>query len=430
MQGYLKQLIRSDARRSSASLFTNAGFLILNTLLGSLFGYVFWLIATRLYNPVEIGIGAAYISAITLLSTLGDMGLGITVIRFAPSLDQEKIGFFNTSAIAVAISTLIFSVGFIMTSHVWSPELNLTEQASWLVVAFVVAALSFSLAQFADRLYIAFERSYFLLIRNLLFNVIRIAFIVIFARQLKATGLLLAVGGAALITLIISISFYTPRVLPGYRIANELVWGTVYRKAKYTIGNHISQLLWSLPALVYPLIVLKILGAKANAQFYTSWMIANLLFILPTALSTSVFANISNTQDSGHGKIWKIMWWTLLGVAPVVVVLIPISGLVLGFFGSEYASGGRALLTLLLLSIFPYTVLSYMIVDYRIRQETRALIWLTGLTAIVCLVLVIIFGSSLGMIGVGIGWISGITFGMLFGIYVYFIDKLKISSYP
>ena len=413
------QFTRDGDWKPWTSLFTNASFLILNTLLGSLFGFAFWMIATRIYNPVEIGIGAAYISSITLLSTLGDMGLGITLIRFAPTSGQQKKGFINTSAIAVAACTFVFATVFVFGAPLWSPEFKFLANTSWLVLGFVGTALSFSLAQFTDRLFIAFENSQYLVFRNLLFNVIRIAFLVLFAHSFRVFGLLLSIGVAALITLFVSILVFVPRVITGYRVSKEFAWLSVFGKARYTIGNHISQLLWNLPQLLYPLLIINFLGARSNALFYTSWMIANLLFILPTALSTSAFANISNSQGAGRSRIWKIMRWTLVCEIPVVLGMVAFSGFLLGMFGNEYARGGT-LLNLLLLSIFPYTVISYMIVDYRICQDTRGLVCLVGFTAIVSIILVVGLGCEFSITGIGIGWIVGQTLGMIFGFFSNF----------
>src|SRR3954447_8844939 len=83
----------------SQSLAANSVALIATTLAGSAFGFLFWLLAARVYSPAQVGLGAAAISALTLLTTIGEMGLGTALIRFLPGAGQQQARFLNVTLV-------------------------------------------------------------------------------------------------------------------------------------------------------------------------------------------------------------------------------------------------------------------------------------------------------------------------------------------
>src|SRR5688572_14243807 len=96
------------------SVFLNSFFLVGNTIVNSGIGFLFWMIATRIYFPAEVGIGAAYVNVITLIAMLGDMGLGIVMIRYLVGLGVRQQSFITSSALSVTLFALLFSVLFMI----------------------------------------------------------------------------------------------------------------------------------------------------------------------------------------------------------------------------------------------------------------------------------------------------------------------------
>ncbi|MCA9928193.1 MAG: lipopolysaccharide biosynthesis protein [Anaerolineales bacterium] len=403
-------------------LFVNTSFMIANTLAGSAFGFLFWMVVTRFYDVAQVGTGVAYIAAITLLANLSEMGLGIALIRFAPTIDQQN-KFINTNMTAVAFSTLIITGLFLAGTAVWSPELQALTGLNWQTALFWAAALAFSVAQFLDKLFVAFEATHFMLLRNVAAHLIRLGVVASFGRILGAAGILLAVGIGAVVTLLLSSLIFAPRTLSGYVPRFDWDWQMLWSKAQYSLGNHFSQLLWNVPPLIYPLIIVSLLGAEANAHFYISWMIANVLFVFPTALSMSVFARAANENGMDHRQFWRIMTGTLAGLLPLVGVMMALSAFLLRLFGGAYVTGGQQLLIFLLLSALPYTVNTFVVVSYRIRKHIRGVVFVSGFTALVCLIMVVVLGKLQGVAGIGIGWLVGQSVGLLFSLSYWRFEK-------
>src|SRR5439155_20586695 len=203
--------------------------------------------------------------------------------------------FINSALASVAASSLGAAALFALGTPIWSPELGELGHPGLACGVFVGATAAFSLSQLLDRVFVAFEAAHFLFLRNLGLNVVRVALIVTVGRPFGATGLVVALGGGAGVTLLLAAALGIPRAVPGYRLRSGFAWGLLRDKLGYTLGNHVAALLWGAPMVVYSLLVVNMLGPSANGHFYISWMVANMLFVVPTSVATSAFARAANS---------------------------------------------------------------------------------------------------------------------------------------
>ena len=104
-----------DLWERNQDLLRNAGSLAATTGLTSIFGFVFTIVAARVFLPNEVGWGNAAINAMQLFGTIGMFGLNTMLIGELPKLKgRDRGGLFAasmaTSAIGSAILGLIFAV--------------------------------------------------------------------------------------------------------------------------------------------------------------------------------------------------------------------------------------------------------------------------------------------------------------------------------
>jgi O-antigen/teichoic acid export membrane protein len=415
----LPTIVESESR----SLITNSAFLIATTLAGSCFGFLFWLAAAHCYTPEQVGVGAACISAVALLSALGEGGLSTALIRFAPGMGSRQVTFINSALIAAAACTLTLSGAFALGTPVWAPELGRLASSGSYLGLFLLTTMFFSLGQLLDNVFIAFQATQFMFVRNLVAAVMRLVFLLTVGRLLGGMGLWLAVGVAALVTLGISTLVFVPRVVGGYRMWPLFSWSLLRDKAGYALGNHFGGLLLSAPALIYPLIVVALLGAKATAYYYTSSMIAGILLIVPDAVSRSAFARSANRADRGNQTFWQTLRRTLIIMIPITVIFILSAPLVLRIFGEAYVAAGSALLSYLGISAVPNTIIVFVIVYHRIHRNTHSVVWISGLVAAICLLLSIGFAAKYGLVGIGIGWLAGQVLGVVIAVWTLRVDR-------
>lgn len=396
------------------SILRNSGFLIVNSFGSTALGFLFWLVVARTADTAQVGIGAAYITSITFLANVGQLGLGVAVIRFAKAMHWRQSQFINTCLSIVASITILSALAFAFGTSIWLPELTILSQINGQLLLFVAASLAFSIGQFLDRVFIAYETTQLMFARTMAANLLRVVLIIPLVYWFGATGFPVAVGIGALISIAVSFIFFMPRILPGYQFRLEIEWNLVYDKLLYSISNLVSIVLWTAPQTIYPLIIVKLLGAEANAHFYISWMLANLLFVIPTSISTSTFARSVSDPDQYAKKFWQTMWLTVGGLVPIVIVMAGSSKLLLSVFGQAYVEAGRPLLILFLLSAFPYAVNTFFIVHHRIQKNIRSVILLSGSVTIACFLLIVISVNQYKLSGVGIGWVAGQAIGVLF----------------
>ena len=77
----IKQQIRDP-------LYRNSLFLMANTTVMTGLGFFFWIVVARFYSEAEVGLGAATISAISLLALFSRLGLDFALIRFLPKAEK------------------------------------------------------------------------------------------------------------------------------------------------------------------------------------------------------------------------------------------------------------------------------------------------------------------------------------------------------
>lgn len=121
-------------------LFKNSLFIMLTSVSSTGFGFIFWILAAKLYPAEDVGIATALISSMALLVLLSRFGLDFSIIRFFPSNDKSMI--FNTSAIITTFFVVVFGVIFIIGVDVFSPELHLLKSTQNAVLYLIFLAAS------------------------------------------------------------------------------------------------------------------------------------------------------------------------------------------------------------------------------------------------------------------------------------------------
>jgi len=72
------------------SLYRNSLFLVANRGLVVLTGFVFWMVATRLYPVDDVGLAVAFVSSSQLIGSFALFGFDSSIIRFFNSYDRSR----------------------------------------------------------------------------------------------------------------------------------------------------------------------------------------------------------------------------------------------------------------------------------------------------------------------------------------------------
>ena len=353
-------------------LYRNAMYILWVNSLPGILGIVFWWIASRLYSAEEIGLGAAIISAIVLVSGIAGLGTFAGVIRFLPEA-KEPVHFLNSMYTLILLSSS-FAGGLYLTGiQIWTPNLLILQTNTSYMLVFMLAMLMTPLSTLVIHTFIAQRCSHYASLFVAISNILRLALVYFFVRQ-GAIGVVASIALALLVSLAILMYLFLPRILPDY--VYRWSWDTGIYKAvlPYSVGNYIVSLIAQLAQTLLPIMILEGSGPQANAYAYIPLQLSFATTTFGFSLATSAFAEAAH-QDAKSGNL--LMRSTILGlvISAILTFIILIGAPVfMGWFGAVYAQESTGLLRLAALA-GPFMVLNQnyytqLRLQKRIRQLT------------------------------------------------------------
>jgi len=376
-----------------------------NTIVAAGLGFFFWMVVAKFYTEAEVGLGAAIISAASVLGLLSTLGLGIALIRFLPKA-EKPVDMINTCFTLGGIVAVALAAIFVAGVGLWSPALGFIKDNAIFVVAFVSFVLFFTLSTLMESTFIARRRAEFALSRSAISSLLKISLAVLLVLFFHAFGIVGSWGIAIIVAFVISLFFFVPRVQNGYKPMPKLDVGIINNTWRYSAGNYLAVLFLSAPALVLPIMVVNLLGAEQNAYFYIAWMIAGLLFAIPMAVSRSLFAEGSHFEEELGVNVRRSLRFIFVLLIPAIIIIFLAGKWLLLIFGEGYSANALMLLWILGLSSILVGVNSVYMSTLRVAGRIRELVIISGFIAIAVLLASYLFTPATGIVGIGYAWIT------------------------
>ena len=382
-------------------LIRNSFFIMASSFVAAGFGFFFWMIAARLYSQAQVSVATALMSSMGLLILISRLGLDQSVIRFFPSRDKNRV--LGTAIIVPTAVALGAGLIFIAAIDVISPELAVVRTVAPLYLIFLGA---YSITWVLEGALNALRKSEYYFTLNLLYGS-RILFLVplVFLGAMgifSAFGLSFVLGLALALVLLARCSV---RPAPGIdRAFLREAW-------QFSAGAYVAGILMSAPNMVIPIMVLHVLGAESTANYYITYAIVSILFMIPYAFTTSLFV-----EGSHGGEMKKSVLRTLAGMfallIPAIIGLSLFGEQILDLIGKDYVEGA-ALLQVLALSALFVSVCQTFISIAKVRSDIRSLIILSGFVSVALLGLGYTLMHRFGLIGMGYAWFGTYAAGTL-----------------
>lgn len=388
-------------------LYKNAYYLMAAGVVTSILGFVFWISAARLYPPEDVGLASAAISAVMLLSGLAQLGLGFGIIRFAPSADESFVPMINSSLTIAGLTSLAVGAIFLGGVGLWSPALSFLSESPIYISMFLLFTLAFALYGITNQIFISKRATQFAFFKAVIEGGIRILLLWLVVLSFGAISIFFSATLGIVIGVLVTLFLFLPLVHRGYLPIPTLRRDIINEIIRYSLGNYLSLLLWGLPAVMYPLMVVNILGAEPNAYFYIAWAIAGMLFVLPAAISFSVFAEGSHQEELLLTNARKALKFGMLVAIPGIILLCTLADKILLIFGEAYSQEAVTLLIVLALSALPLTVNQIYLAVHRVKKNIKMVVIISATAALLSLGLSYPLMLWLGITGVGIGFILG-----------------------
>lgn len=414
-----------------ALLYTNAVYLVADVAVVSIFGFAFWTIAARLYSPVQFGLASATMAAIILLARISQVGLDYGIIRFLPGAGEKANAMVNSCFTIAGLIALVAALIFIGGLNLWSPALIYIRHPLPALL-FIFLTVSYTLFLIIERAFIARRYAKYVLLKNAVAGVLKVSAVVLLAFLISAGVIVVSWGLATFLALPLALFWFLPRVQPGYNLRLGINQKLIGPMLHFSLGNYIAGLLWIAPFMLFPLIVVNILGAEMNAYFYVPWIIAQTLFGIPLAVSYSLFAEGSVDEQSLQPNIGKSLKVCLLILAPAIVLLFLFSSPLLLLFGSSYSESGSTLLRILAVSAIPSSINYIGLSAMRVRKNTGWVLIVSGLSACLALGSGYFLMTRMGLTGIGVAWLATQILVALFIIVFLFYNRHRelISGIP
>jgi O-antigen/teichoic acid export membrane protein len=379
---------------------------MLSSVTNALFGFVFWIIAARLYSTYAVGIAAAIVPAAALLEGLSGLGLSYGLVRFLKS-SQNQVEFINSVLTLTGLLSLAVAGIFITGLRIWSPGLSILRDNPYYLVVFLLYVPMLVLDDLTDWVMVAGRQARFVLIHSLAFNILRLSLLVLLAVFLHSFGIFGSWSAATFVALMVSMFLLLPRAQSGYHIFFKMDRKAMPEVLRFSFLNYLGDLFWSMPSVVLPIIVLNLLGAKSNAYFYIAWMMSYILTMIPAAVAESLLAEGSYDQNRLKNNIWRSLKMIAIVLIPAVLLVWFLADKLLLFYGGQYAENGATLLRWLALATFPFAINIVYFTIKRIQKQVKQIIVLAASMAVIVVLTSYLLLPRLGINGVGIAWLAG-----------------------
>jgi O-antigen/teichoic acid export membrane protein len=392
--------------KTNKIVLSNSSSLIGTTAISSVIGFFYWLLAARRFSPEAVGIASASISAMMLLSTAGVLGFGTLLIGELPQQPGREKTLITTALITVGITGAVLGILFALGAPWLSPGLRALSESFANISLFSFGVCLTAIALVLDQAMIGLLRGGLQFWRNIIMAVAKLGILLIASFYLSTRSGLIIYGAwvaGILISLVVIGSWV---ILRNRRIREYFPqWGLLRQLGRPAISHHALNLSLQVTGLILPLLVTTILSVSMNAYFYTAWMIANLAFVGPAALTTVLYAVVAADKDELIQKIrltLKLSLWVGLLTSGVLIVG---SSLLLNFFGTAYAQEAAWCLRILGLGVFPLIIRTHYVAIYRIFDRIVSAAKIMALCSINELVFAAIGAWKGGLAGLSLGWL-------------------------
>lgn len=385
-------------------LYRTGYALTINTAGTAALGFIFWAVAAHLYDRQAVGRSSALLSALLLMSTLTQFNLNIVLQRFLPQAGRSASRLIGISYAVSSLAAFPVAVGFVLLMPRLSAQWHFLAGSPLLGVVFIAAAVIWAIFSLEDDALIGLRRAMVVPVENAGYGMLKLGLLVWSAGMLRTAGIFVSYVVPLLVVIpVINWLIFRRYTGRGRQAGNETGF-RVREIARFTSIDYLAALLNQAYGTLLPLLVLSVLGAAVNGNFYIAWTIAMVPTMVAVNFNTSLIVEAMTTPgrlaELTRGTLLRSVAVTLLGTLALVVG----GRLILMIYGTSYAAHDYALLAVLALATIPRSLvaLSWSL-DQVAGRVSRAAFTQAALA-------VLVLGGAryllrdFGVMGVGFAW--------------------------
>jgi len=396
-------------------LYRSSFALMLTTGLNGILGFAYWVLAARLYPATAVGLGAGAISAMTLVSSMGWVGLQFVLLRYVPVASRAQARLVRVcyaAAIAIAlVATAIFLAGFARLAG-----LGILTESPLTIVLFSLSIIFWVLFSLQDPVLIGLRRAGWVPVENATFGAIKAALLVALAASASAWAILGAwVLGLVGLVVVINVALFgrllTKERTVQSRLPNER------QLVRFATGHHFVAVTAAIPDSLVSLLNLSFMPGAANAYYYSAWAVSFSFRLLAVNMSNALIVEGALAESKVRSLVKQVSRMAFVVVIPLVVVVVAGAAPIMAAFGPKYAQAAN-LLRLFAVALIPFTILNFVIAVERIRERVGRAMLIAGASTALTIGLDLWLIPSAGLTGAGWGWLIGQTVGAVIAVWL------------
>jgi O-antigen/teichoic acid export membrane protein len=353
----------------------NAAALYGTTIVTSILGFVYWFLAARLAPAAAVGTASAIQSAAQFLGIFCVIGLNTLLISELAADKSQARSVMLTAAAGVGVAAYIISAGVGIGLASLSSTLRHGLNGPGGILTFAVLSAFTTVLVLLDDACIGLLRGDLQLRRNAVFAVSKLALlpllIWVWASQSGAELVIAWLIGLAIS--LVTLSVQLAKLTKGQ--STHLDFGRIFAQRKLVMGHHWLNLSIQSPRLILPVLVAIIVGPKANAAFTAAFLVVSFVNVIPSQLSTVLFALAPGDEEDLHHQVRKTMRICLVISVVTAPLFVIFAGLILRIFGHDYVSATVAL-AILGFATYPQTIKAHYVAIARVRGRMQnAALW-------------------------------------------------------
>jgi O-antigen/teichoic acid export membrane protein len=393
---------------STEPLFRSAYALILSTLASGVLGIAYWVLAARNYPPRELGEASAAISAMIMLSSFAQLNLFSGLTRFVPRAGSATGSLVGWAYLASAAAALVLATLFVILAPGLAPGLAFLHKGGIAAGAFVIAVALWGVFALQDGVLTALRQASWVPVENALFGVAKLGLLIAFAPVFVDGGIFASWTIPVLLAVMPVNLLIFRRLIPRHRAAHGDGRGFRPREiSRFVAVDYVSSLLAQSYTGALPLIIVALLGAKANASFYVAYAFVAALDLVSANMATSLTVEGAHAEARLREYTRRLLKRSTLLLAPAVVLFLLAAPYLPRLLGENYAADTPAVLQLLVLGSLPRMLNIVYMSTERVERRVHRVVGVQAATSLVILCSTFVLAPSLGVQGVALAWACG-----------------------
>ena len=251
------------------------------------------------------------------------------------------------------------------------------------------------------------RRSSFTMIKENLFNLVKIFPLILFV-GFGAMGIFISWGIGLVMAMIIGLILL-------YKISKYLPKFTfdpiIKNMAGYSARNYIAGILSSLPGLILPIMIARLISTESAGYFFIAITVTGLLYGIPQSISSSLLA------ESFKGDIWekvgKAVRFNLFLLISGLLLFMIFGKFVLNIFNHSYAENATTTLIILAMASVPLSTINIFNTVRNAQKRVGSTIKINAVVTIITLILAIPLMKILNIEGAALAYLIGNIIGAL-----------------